>query len=221
MEHYRCGWIELAELFRKCRERNMLRAWQVALAPFVGIAHVDDLHVIRRGKLVDGRGIELGNFLDVLVAGFPVLKDVAAKNSANACDSNFAEFLEDRLQRVIAVRLGNQIEITVLRNESAHPVQERPAEWNVQRARNVSSGELLGGADVDNGRLALERLLQLLDGEEVGKRSPRQLGAVSIDPLHQREIARRHRLVLEHSTHERLFVLLGECPVEQFFVAER
>src|SRR5207244_13506243 len=122
----------------------------MALAPFFGTSHVEDLNVVTVRQFAEASRVELRNLLQVLVMGFPLLDYIAVKTPTDTRQANLAEVVENRLHCFLAVGLGDQVQIAVLGHERAHPVEERLPEGNVQRAGHVSAGELLRRAAVDN-----------------------------------------------------------------------
>ena len=129
--------------------------------------------------------------------------------------------MKNGFHAVIALDLGEQKEVLLVRYEGAHPIQERLPQRNVERAGDMCRREFRRRSTIHHHHFLGEGLLQLGIAEVLRGHRLRMAIRVAIESLHHREVAWRYGLVLQHSGDEVLLALLGECPVEQLLVSER
>ena len=93
----------------------------------------------------------------------------AAKNTGDAIEADQRQ----RARQLVELdrRIGDQVEVAVVRHQPSRPGHERSVERNVERARHVALGELRGGPRIDHEAVASRLSERLADVERRSVRS--------------------------------------------------
>src|SRR5437763_1454629 len=166
MQNDRSRCVELVEAVRKRRQRNVNRARQMALSPFLGTPNIDYLDAVDARDSAQLSRIYVGKLLQIPSPRCPLLKNVLPEDSANTGQADFAQVAQCCFHGFVAPDIRDQIEVGVLGDEGTAPVEKRLAERNAECPRYMSRRELRGRPSVDHSRAILESTFQFPNTQE-------------------------------------------------------